>query len=299
MILKNKINYLLMESIKETSVDFTNKILNTATQFKKEDVRTDLLKNKIFGLLFFEPSTRTCLSFESAIHRLGGKVIKYNSDYSSEKKGESLEDTIRTLESYVDVFIIRHPEKDILSKIKKITRNPIINAGDGSGEHPTQALLDLFTIQEYYPKLPDNIAFTGDIKHSRTIHSLVYLLHKFNQNIKFYFVADKDLLPDDKMFKEINYECLNEISSIIDKIDVLYVTRLQKERYVNGLNVKNIMINKNLVDLSKENLIIMHPLPRNDELSTDLDNDKKSKYFQQVENGVYIRMSILFNLFCP
>tara|TARA_B100001093_G_scaffold80126_1_gene71530 strand:- start:25242 stop:26111 length:870 start_codon:yes stop_codon:yes gene_type:complete len=284
-----------MDSIK--SVKNVNDIINTARDFKRCNTRETILQNSIFGLLFFEPSTRTCLSFESAIHRLGGKIIKYNSEYSSEKKGESLEDTIKTLNFYVDVFIIRHPEKNIISKIKKYTNKPIINAGDGDGEHPTQALLDLFTIQEYYTNLPEKIAFTGDIKHSRTIHSLVYLLKKIKNDIHFYFVSEPELQPEPELLNELNYEIVSDINDIINVIDVLYVTRQQKERFTEkNLNVKNIIINSDLISKSKENLIIMHPLPRNEELSTDLDNNPKSKYFQQVENGVFVRMAILFNL---
>ena len=284
-----------MDSIK--NVKNINDIMNTARDFKRCNTRETILQNSIFGLLFFEPSTRTCLSFESAIHRLGGKIIKYNSDYSSEKKGESLEDTIKTLNYYVDVFIIRHPEKNIISKIKKYTNKPIINAGDGDGEHPTQALLDLFTIYEQYPNLPENIVFTGDIKHSRTIHSLVYLLNSIKNEICFYFVSEDELQPDKELVKNLNYKIVSDISSIINIADVLYVTRLQKERFKeNNLSVKNIIINDKLISKSKENLIIMHPLPRNEELSCDLDENSKSKYFEQVENGVYVRMAILFNL---
>lgn len=289
-----------MESIKDMGSLNIFKIFNTAKKFKNDkNAGNDLLKNYIFGLLFFEPSTRTCLSFESAIYRLGGKVIKYNSDYSSEKKGESLEDTIKTIESYVDVFIIRHPEKNIISKIKKITKKPIINAGDGDGEHPTQALLDLFTIMEYYPTLPENIAFTGDIKYSRTIHSLIYLIKKLNTNkdILLYFVSDKNLEPDKFLLNNLNYQIVDNIESIVDKIDVLYVTRLQKERFGDkNMEIKKIIVNDKLIKKSKEDLIILHPLPRNDELSTDLDSNVKSKYFEQVENGVFVRMSLLFNL---
>lgn len=286
-----------MDSIKTLEMQHIEEIMKTTKDIKNGDMKYKLLKNTIFGLLFFEPSTRTCLSFESAIHRLGCKIIKYNSEYSSEKKGETLEDTIKTLNHYVDVFIIRHPEKNIISKIKTYTNKPIINAGDGDGEHPTQALLDLFTIQEYYTNLPEKIAFTGDIKHSRTIHSLVYLLKKIKNDIHFYFVSQPELQPDPELLNGLNYEIVSDINDIINVIDVLYVTRQQKERFAEkNLNVKNIIINSDLISKSKENLIIMHPLPRNEELSTDLDNNPKSKYFQQVENGVFVRMAILFNL---
>lgn len=282
-----------MISIKNINKENIINILSKAKKFKENDERNLSLQDKIFGLLFFEPSTRTCLSFESAIHRLGGKIIKYNTDYSSQKKGESIEDTIRTIDAYVDVFIIRHPEKNIIEKISKFTNKPIINAGDGSGEHPTQALLDLFTIND----IPKHVAFTGDIKYSRTIHSLVYLISKFNKDTIFYFISDEKLKPSGDFSDFIDnidnkYVILNELDSIIDCIDVLYATRLQKERF-NGEIVNNIIINKDTIKNSKESLIIMHPLPRNEELSTDLDNDKRSKYFEQVKNGVYVRMAII------
>jgi aspartate carbamoyltransferase catalytic subunit len=287
-----------MESIKDLDIQSINQIIKIAQNFKKINTSinttNDFFKNYIFGLLFFEPSTRTCLSFESAIHRLGGKIIKYQPEYSSEKKGESLQDTIRTIDSYVDVFIIRHPKKNIISEIKKYTSKPIINAGDGDGEHPTQALLDLFTILDYYPSLPNKVSFTGDIKYSRTIHSLVYLLKKLKSEIEFYFVSDKQLQPEESLLKGMTYKILPNFESIIEDVDVLYVTRLQKERFTQeSQNIENITIDKKLINKSKDSLIIMHPLPRNNELSTDLDNDKKSKYFEQVSNGVYVRMSIL------
>ena len=289
-----------MEKIDELDKSDILKIIESAANFKCDNNRSDNLKGYIFGLLFFEPSTRTSMSFESAIYRLGGNVIKYNSQYSSEKKGESLEDTIRTSDSYIDVFIIRHPEKNIISKIKKVTNKPIINAGDGDGEHPTQAMLDLFTIMEYYPKLPDKIAFTGDLKYSRTVNSLVSLLKKisssFNKNIEYYFVSDKLLTPSINILRGINYKVISDssIKEVIDIIDVLYVTRLQKERYFDeNVQINIETIDSKLISSCKNNLIIMHPLPRNQELSTDLDNNEKSKYFEQVENGVFVRMAIL------
>lgn len=286
-----------MESIKEISKEEILEILTLAKKMKDENIKKSSLQDKIFGLLFFEPSTRTCLSFESAIHKLGGKIIKYNSEYSSEKKGETLEDTIRTIDCYIDIFIIRHPEKNIISKMKKITNKPIINAGDGSGEHPTQALLDLFTIFEYHTEVPKNIAFVGDIKYSRTIHSLVYLLSKLNTSIGFQFICCKDLKPEGEFLDFLdkiknNYFIYDNIKSVIKYIDVLYVTRLQKERF-NNENIETIIINKEVIKESKESMIIMHPLPRNNELSTDLDDNYKSKYFEQVQNGVYVRMAII------
>lgn len=237
------------------------------------------------------------MSFESAIHRLGGKIISYNPMTSSQKKGETLEDTIRMMDNYVDVMIVRHPEKDVIKRLKRITTKPIINAGDGSGEHPTQALLDVFTIFDSCQKPPESIAFTGDIKYSRTIHSLVYLISKLHHSITFHFVCDRVLAPDGEFLQFLNtmpqsYFVHQELEPIIPTIDILYATRLQKERYQNK-HVHNIMISSHTLRHSKDSLIVMHPLPRNEELSTDLDNDPRSHYFEQAKNGVYMRMAIL------
>jgi len=286
-----------MESIKQISENTIYNILTDTKHSKDRDERNNSLHNLIFGLFFFEPSTRTCLSFESAIHRLGGKIIKYNVDCSSQRKGETLEDTIRMMDNYVDVIIIRHPEKNVISRLKKITSKPIINAGDGAGEHPTQALLDVFTIFDSCCKTPETIAFTGDIKYSRTIHSLVYLISKIHPTIIFYFVCDPRLEPSGIFLDFLDnmpqsYYIHQQLEPIIAHIDVLYATRLQKERHSDHY-VKNIMISKHTIRNSKPSLVVMHPLPRNDELSTDLDDDPRSKYFEQAKNGVFARMAVL------
>ena len=297
-----------MESIHLLDKNTTLSILEKAKYYKENNTRNENCKNIIFGLLFFEPSTRTCLSFESAIYRMGGKIIKYSKDFSSEKKGESFHDTFITISKYVDVIIIRHPEKGIIDKCKKLTSKPIINAGDGSGEHPTQALLDLFTIQESFDLNKSlHIGFTGDLKNSRTIHSLVYLLNKINKNITYFWLCDCKLLPqgdflefiennipENKKFLCDDFKDINNFFSIID---VLYMTRLQKERHKNDQEIfEYVKIDRNFLNITNFKGIIMHPLPRNDEISTDIDEYEKSKYFQQMENGVYIRMSIIDNI---
>lgn len=288
-----------MEAIDSISNQDIYSIFKHAKDYKTGDIRNNLFQNKIFGLLFFEPSTRTRMSFETAIHRLGGKVITYHSQYSSEKKGEDFEDTIKTMETYVDLFIIRHPNKDILSKINQCTSLPVINAGNGDGEHPTQALLDVFTILEYFPNFPKKIAFTGDIKYSRTIHSLVKLLVKLNKNIMFYFICNPLLQPTKDLLTILppnSYSISPTLDeNIIQNMDVLYCTRLQKERYQDEC-VSNIYITPEVLKNSKSSLIIMHPLPRNDELCRKLDNDPRSKYFEQVKNGIYVRMALLRNI---
>ena len=288
-----------MNYINNISIDDVKTIISDTEYYKKTNTRLNILNKLIFGLVFYEPSTRTSLSFESAIYRLGGKCIKYNNLVSSEKKGESFIDTIKMIENYVDVIIIRHPDVNIIDILNTTIKKPIINAGNGADEHPTQALIDYYTIMESYSKLPTSIAFTGDIKYSRTIHSLVYLLSRLS-NIIFYFVCDTHLQPSGK-FKHFldtitnKYVIINNITDIIPKIDILYITRLQNERYnISEIDTHDVStISKNIIQSSKKSLIILHPLPRNNELNTNLDTDSKSKYFQQATNGVYVRMAIL------
>lgn len=284
-------------------LELSNNIKNFGANNVFNNHEKENLSNIVYGLLFFEPSTRTCLSFESAIHRLKGKVIKLNTDSSSKKKGESDFDTVKTIDKYVDILIIRHPEKGFISKCKKFTNKPIINAGDGSGEHPTQALLDLFTIKYNFKSFPTKIAFTGDIRHSRTIHSLVYLLEKFNRDTRYHFICDEKLKATDefknfleeKVTGRYNYE--ENINNVINQIDVLYLTRIQKERFEENGDIKYFKLTQEILSKSKHDLIVMHPLPRNDELPENLDDNNKCKYFEQVENGVFVRMALLYYIF--
>ena len=288
-----------MESINNLTKTKIYEILDLANSFKREQTRNNSLSKYIFGLFFFESSTRTLCSFESAIHRLGGKIIHYNRANSSEKKGESLTDTIITLEKYVDVLIIRHPSNNFIPMIKKLTKKPIINAGDGSGEHPTQALLDLFTIIEHFPSLPKTISFIGDNRYSRTVHSLLYLLNIMDAEININSINDNELEIPIDIFKKLNKDRIRN-SNIIDinminESDVIYVTRMQKERYKEDNQYKKpFIIDLELVKNTHENAIILHPFPRNEELSTDIDPTCKNKYFDQMENGVYVRMSIIY-----
>lgn len=288
-----------------------NAILNKAREIKM--FNSNIRDSRIFGLLFFEPSTRTCLSFESAIHKLGGKVIKLDYNSSSKNKGESDFDTVKTIEKYVDVLIIRHPTKRFISICKTFIKKPIINAGDGDGEHPTQALLDLFTIKSYFYDVtyetPLKIGFAGDIRYSRTIHSLVYLLNKINKNIEYTFITVSELMPqegdefkkyiDDNIFYKYNncYSSDKEhVKHVLKDLDVLYMTRIQKERMISiPENTEHILkLSEEIIKDTKDKFIIMHPLPRNDEIPESLDENPKCKYFDQVENGVYVRMAILY-----
>ena len=295
--------YLSLVSIDDLSLDQINEIMTLAQEYEivmnNVSANNNILcrsgtENKIFCLMFFEPSTRTNLSFQTAICKLNSKFIIYDDNNSSSKKGESIYDTIKTLESYCDGIIIRHPDQEFVRSCSKLTHLPIINAGNGNGEHPTQALLDLYTIQKYNSTSNFSIAFTGDLKNSRTVHSLVKLLDKVYNNITLYFVSCVDLMltsEHKKNVKNCYYEVKN-IDDIISKIDVLYMTRMQKEREDIDTSY-NININEDILNKSKSNLILLHPLPRNKEIPIYLDTNKKSKYFEQVKNGVYVRMSIL------
>ena len=300
-----------MNSIKEVDEILINDILSHATHIKK--FGPTIQDNRIFGLLFFEPSTRTCLSFESAIHKLGGKVIKLDYNSSSKNKGESDYDTVKTIEKYVDVLIIRHPLRGFITTCKTFIKKPIINAGDGYGEHPTQALLDYFTIRDHHGDICDKetlrVGFSGDIRHSRTIHSLVYLLEKMNKNIEYTFMSIPELMPqegddfqkyvDDKIFYKYT-KCYtmdtNHVKDILKGLDVLYMTRIQKERMdlIPENSVYTLKLSEDFIENTKDELMIMHPLPRNDEIPESLDVHPKCKYFDQVENGVYIRMALLY-----
>lgn len=257
--------------------------------------------NKIMINLFYEPSTRTSCSFQVAAYKLGCKVINITDKYSSVEKGETLEDTIKTLNSYGDVIVLRHPEKDSFERARSVSKIPIINAGNGNGEHPTQALLDIYTIYDellkHNIKVGDDyitVTFVGDLKNSRTAHSLIKIL----QNIRFVqliFVSPPGLeLYDEDAITNM------DLREAIGITDILYVTRVQKERFSCEQEYRDIVDNYDdyrvtpeLLKYAKPNAIIMHPLPRGDELSIRVDSDPRAVYFKQVENGVYMRMAIL------
>lgn len=262
------------------------------------------LSGKILVNAFFEPSTRTSLSFESAMYRLGGNVITFNKEVSSIKKGESFHDTIKTLSLYGDAMVIRHPDKGAVEEASKISDIPVINGGDGDGEHPTQALLDLYTIYKSFPTIENlKILFIGDIKHSRTVNSLLDILKVYPRN-KIFFLPYYDREPD----YELQYNTSNNHTQYIEDLlvreedicyedyDVFYCTRMQKERSEGKSKVDFIIDNKK-VELMHENAIIMHPLPRNEEISLEVDKSKKSKYFQQMKYGIDIRMALLLEIF--
>jgi carbamoyl-phosphate synthase/aspartate carbamoyltransferase/dihydroorotase/carbamoyl-phosphate synthase/aspartate carbamoyltransferase len=263
----------------------------------------ELLKGRVLSCLFYEPSTRTSASFIAAMERLGGSVIPITQgvQFSSVSKGETLHDTIRTLEQYSDVIVLRHPETGAARIAASAADIPVINAGDGAGEHPTQALLDLFTIREELGKLDGlHIAMVGDLRYGRTVHSLTQLL--INYDVQFSFVSPEILrLPLDYMNQVRDAgKTVREtysVSDVIGQADVLYVTRVQKERFTDLAQYEEVKdfyrITPDLMDRAKANAIIMHPLPRVSEIDVRVDSDPRAAYFRQVKNGMYIRMALL------
>ena len=262
----------------------------------------DLLKGKLLANLFYEPSTRTSSSFTAAMERLGGGVISINEvRYSSVSKGESLPDTVRTLERYADVIVLRHPDVGATALAARYTTKPIINAGDGVGEHPTQALLDLFTIREELGDVDGlTVTMVGDLKYGRTVHSLAKLLSGFDVNLQF---VSPDILPmPDDILAGLDeagapYEQLNSLDSVIAGTDVLYVTRVQRERFDDEADYDRVrnefVIDTDTLAAAKQRMIVMHPLPRVNEITMEVDDDPRAAYFRQMEYGMYVRMALL------
>ncbi|HMN29533.1 MAG TPA: aspartate carbamoyltransferase [Caldilineaceae bacterium] len=262
----------------------------------------DLLKGKILANLFYEPSTRTSSSFTAAMERLGGSVIPINEvRYSSVSKGESLPDTVRTLECYSDVIVLRHPETGAAATAARYLRKPLINAGDGTGEHPTQALLDLFTIQEELGRLDGlTVTMLGDLRYGRTVHSLARLLRLFGARL--HYVSPESLrmpagLVDELQQAGVEQSEYTVLEAVLPTTDVLYVTRVQKERFEHPEEyeaVKNsYVINAAILARAKEQMVLMHPLPRVNEIALEVDDDPRAAYFRQMEYGLYVRMALL------
>ncbi|MFC4768431.1 aspartate carbamoyltransferase [Effusibacillus consociatus] len=263
-----------------------------------------LLTGKVMASLFFEPSTRTRFSFESAMTRLGGHVISTEnaSQFSSAIKGETLEDSIRVISSYADVIVMRHNEIGAAARAAKVSGVPILNAGDGAGEHPTQALLDLYTIQKELGSIDGiSIAMVGDLTYGRTVHSLAYVLANF-RDVTIWFTAPentpipqtvKDYLDE----KGIRYHEESDLRHVAERVDVLYQTRVQKERFPSQEEYEKAagryIVDRALLDRMKKTSIVMHPLPRAGEITPDCDEDPRAAYFRQAENGVYLRMALL------
>jgi len=282
-------------SVSQFTKDHVIHYIQKAGRFKRNG--PDRLLNKTIINLFYEPSTRTSCSFQAAAIKMGCAVISITDKYSSVEKGESLEDTIKTINYYGDTIVLRHPEKGSSERAVKVSKIPIINAGDGNGEHPTQALLDIFTIyEELYHRGIDLfsetresilVTFLGDLKNSRTVHSLIQLLILFPK-VDFIYITPPGL----EMPQEFNYGQILPLEEAIRVTDILYVTRIQKERIIGDV-IEDYCIDKEAMNKAKETMILMHPLPRVKEISVEVDSDPRAVYFKQVENGLYMRMAIL------
>jgi aspartate carbamoyltransferase catalytic subunit len=277
-------------------------ILKVSEEMEKNaNKKLDLLTGKILACLFFEPSTRTRLSFETAMERLGGDAIGFSeSKVASVAKGESLVDTIKTVEKYCDVITIRHPNEGSARLAAEVSEKPVINAGDGSNQHPTQTLLDLYTIKREKGKLDVDVALIGDLKYGRTVHSLAYALAMFGSKMSFVspttLEMPREVISDLKKFNVAITET-NNLGDVLARTDVLYVTRIQKERFPDLEEYEKIKgaykITLESLEDAKEDLIILHPLPRVDEISIDVDKTSYARYFTQVSYGVPVRMAIL------
>ena len=289
-------------SIEDFSREEINYILNISHDMEPLAAKgSDMLKGKILANLFFEPSTRTRLSFEAAMLKLGGSTIGFaEAEIASVKKGENLADTIRTVENYADIIALRHPLEGAAKLAAEFSKVPIINGGSGAEEHPTQALLDLYTMQKEKGKIDGlKIALVGDLRYGRTVHSLAYALSLYN--VELHLISPESL----RMRREVLRTIQNKIpvtedsnlEKVIPQIDVLYVTRIQKERFPDPAEyakVKGVYkIDLKTLSSAKKDLIILHPLPRVDEIAAEVDNTSQARYFQQVWNGVVVRMALL------
>ncbi len=275
-------------------------IFDTAAKIKQAPMPT-LLQGKTMASCFFEASTRTRLSFEAAMLKLGGGVFGFSdSKNTSAKKGESLHDAIKVIASYADVIVLRHPQEGAARLATEVSDKPIINGGDGSNRHPSQTLLDLYTIRECQGRLTDlNIAFVGDLKYGRTVHSLAQACATYNTN--YFFVSPEMLMMPDNVCDTLtrhgaNYTIHRDINEVLDKVDIIYMTRMQKERF-DEAEFKHLMnqysLTADMLQSAKPNMRIMHPLPRVDEIDVDVDATPHAYYFEQAENGLYVRQAML------
>ncbi|MBD3204398.1 aspartate carbamoyltransferase [Candidatus Woesearchaeota archaeon] len=287
-------------SVNELSKKDIIRILDVAKIMEKN--KKPLLNGKVLATLFFEPSTRTRLSFESSMNKLGGKVIGFrNPNVTSFKKGETLWDAINVIEGYSDVIVIRHPMEGAARLASEAAEVPVINAGDGANQHPTQTLLDLYTIKKSQGKITGlKVAIAGDLKYGRTVHSLAHALGLFNCEL--FFVSPKslkmpDYIKDDLKEKQIKFSEHEKVSVVIDEADILYATRIQKERFPDPTEyekVKNAyVIDSSLLKKVKKNLKIMHPLPRVNEIDISIDESGYAYFFEQAHNGIPVRKAIL------
>lgn len=278
-----------------------DELFDLASKIKANPERySKAIEGKIVATMFYEPSTRTRLSFETAVLRLGGQVISTEnaSANSSVKKGETLKDTVKVLQNYADAIVIRHSDVNSATDAASVATVPILNAGSGKGEHPTQALLDMYTIREKRGSIDGvKVAILGDLVYGRTIHSLIKLLALY-KNVEIYGLSKKDfMLPQEYIDflkeKNINYTICNNFDDIPKDVDVMYHTRIQQERFEGDFGKEEYIINKEILNKFSKNTIVLHPLPRTGEIAEDIDDDPRALYFEQAGNGLYIRMALL------
>ena len=291
-------------SISDFSKDEMLSVLEAAEEFERNPNRR-LLEGKVVATLFFEPSTRTRLSFETAINRLGGRVIGFSdANTTSSSKGETLHDTIMMVGNYADLIVMRHYLEGAAQYASEFSPVPIINAGDGSNQHPTQTMLDLYSIRKTQGTLSNlTITMVGDLKYGRTVHSLLMAMQYFNPTFNFVACQELRMPAEYKVFckqRGIEYHEYTDFSAeVIDQSDILYMTRVQRERFTDLVEyerVKNIYTLRNsMLATSKDNLRILHPLPRVNEIAYDVDSNPKAYYFQQARNGLYARQAIICN----
>ena len=292
----------------DLSVDETEDLLNLASRIAKDPEKfSHCCDGKKLATLFYEPSTRTRLSFEAAMINLGGSVLGFSSaDSSSASKGESVSDTIRVISCYADICPMRHPKEGAPMVAAEKSGIPVINAGDGGHQHPTQTLTDLMTIRELRGSLDNfTIGLCGDLKFGRTVHSLIRSLIRY-KNVKFILISPKELRVPDYIREDVlihnnvEFEEVERLEDVIPQLDILYMTRVQKERFFSEdeyLRMKDFYIlNKEKMAAAKDNMYVLHPLPRVNEISVEIDDDPRAAYFKQVQFGVYVRMALILTL---
>ncbi|WP_315114738.1 aspartate carbamoyltransferase [Clostridium intestinale] len=302
----NKIKHLIDPM--DLTVDELNEIFNLAEDIIKYPKEySSLMQGRILATLFYEPSTRTRFSFEAAMMRLGGSVLGFSEPNSSSvSKGESLSDTIQIVSTYSDIISMRHPKEGSAKVATMFSSVPVINAGDGGHQHPTQTLTDLLSIRNLKESIENNvIGICGDLKFGRTVHSLLKAMSRYKNN-KFILISPKELTIPEYIREEIlienNIEFMEveRLEDVIDKLDILYMTRVQKERFFNEeeyIRLKDsYILDKNKMKLAKKDMIVLHPLPRLNEISKEVDNDPRACYFKQAEYGMYVRMALILKL---
>jgi aspartate carbamoyltransferase catalytic subunit len=291
-------------SITDFSKEEIFRILDLAEGFEKNP-NQNLLENKVIATLFFEPSTRTRLSFESAISRLGGKYIGFtDAGSSSVKKGESLKDTIMTVANYSDMIIMRNPIEGSARWASEVSKVPVVNAGDGANQHPTQTLLDLYSIRKTQGTLDNlNICFVGDLKYGRTVHSLLQAMAMFNTTYNFVSPDELKIPNEYKLYldkKDLKYYEHKELDEVLKHADIVYMTRIQRERFSDPIEYErtknSYVLKNNMLENTKDNMKVLHPLPRVNEIHTNVDENEKAYYFTQALNGVYTRQAIITHI---